>query len=445
MALSPYQQMLTSALGLPSTPMTTGIRPMAGLPTPAMSTGVPEDPMRSRLAALKAQYAGGDVDPRMTALLDRRMQRITEQETEAKEERRRTPWEALMRAGTAMASSQSPFFSQALSAGISEGMGTLQQRRLEAIKQRTGFGDARDAVEMERIKNEIDVRKTSLQNMRDDRELVKGFSEQDKAALDAETARIKNTYEPQEAAARIAKLEADVKSSGVTDALNRARIGTEGAQAAKYRAEAANPGGSGGRGTMFERRGEEILRTLGENAYSEFLATGKVGSMAPSLTPTQRGVAAMKLQGLRAAEEQIKRLAELNDQNPAMTGPLMGRIPSALGGGTSDKYEKTLAAARKSILGVTRVPGIGSMSDYETKLDNALLPERSDSPAGRKEALRNAQELLEFTRAGYEELLGVGAASAAPDAGQRLSPEQAARLPKGSKFIGLDGTERTVR
>lgn len=246
MALSPYQQLLTSALGLPSTPMTTGIRPMSAPPTPAMSTGVPEDPMRRRLAALKAEYAGGDVDPRMTALLDRRMQRITEQETEAKEERRRTPWEALMRAGTAMASSQSPFFSQALSAGISEGMGTLQQRRLEAIKQRTGFGDARDAVEMERIKNEIDVRKTATQNMRDDMGLMKDLSAQDKANVDAAIAEITLKNAPDKAAAEIAKLIADVNSSGVTDALNNARIGTERAQAGKYRAEGLAAGQKGG-------------------------------------------------------------------------------------------------------------------------------------------------------------------------------------------------------
>jgi hypothetical protein len=128
------------------------------------------------------------------------------------------------------------------------------------------------------------------------------------------------------------------------------------------------------------------------------------------LTPRQRGDITMKLKLIPVARTQYNRVKELYNEmiqdGTFARGGLGGLIPSQLAGGKAEEFEKAIGALRKSILSMTRVPGIGAMSNYETMLDEAALPSRWGSDEGRAEAINNIGMLLENYEAGYKDMLG---------------------------------------
>ncbi|MBA4164343.1 MAG: hypothetical protein C0510_06885 [Erythrobacter sp.] len=140
----------------------------------------------------------------------------------------------------------------------------------------------------------------------------------------------------------------------------------------------------------------------------------KRGGGNTSLTPKQRGDITMKLKLLPAAQQQFARVQELYNkmvqEGTFARGALGGLLPGQVAGGTAEEFDKAVGALRKSILSMTRVPGIGSMSNYETMLDEAALPARWGSDEGRAEAIRNIGTLLQNYEAGYRDMLGTAAA-----------------------------------
>jgi len=102
-------------------------------------------------------------------------------------------------------------------------------------------------------------------------------------------------------------------------------------------------------------------------------------------------------------------------------GYLMGRVPSALDA-ESDTFEKSVRLLASLIRQLTRTPGEGAMSDYESRLAELTLPSRTDTPEGRRESLAGIRELISNVRAGYEEFLGFPPKAGA---GQSRSPQAA--------------------
>jgi hypothetical protein len=148
-----------------------------------------------------------------------------------------------------------------------------------------------------------------------------------------------------------------------------------------------------------ERRANRELR----------LKEAKAESGGADLTPTQRGVVRQKIQLLPVIRQQVTRAAELSAEmakgGTFARGAVGGLLPGAIAGGTAEKFDKALGALRKSILALTRVPGIGAMSNYETALDEMALPSRWGSDAGRNEALKGITELVTGLETGYKEML----------------------------------------
>lgn len=127
-----------------------------------------------------------------------------------------------------------------------------------------------------------------------------------------------------------------------------------------------------------------------------------------TLTPTQRGNVAQKIKMLPSLEAQLTRVDELNDalNDSYATGFFGGRVPGALAGGTENSFDKAVASLQDQLRQFTRIPGEGSVSNYEQGLIAAPLPARSDTPEGRAQALQDLRSRVQFIRQGYEELSG---------------------------------------
>lgn len=138
------------------------------------------------------------------------------------------------------------------------------------------------------------------------------------------------------------------------------------------------------------------------------------------LTRQQAGVARQKLNSLGPIENQINRVEQAMEgaEKGGYTGYVAGNVPGGLDA-KSDVFDKSVATLATLVRQLTRVPGEGAMSDYESRLAALTLPSRTDTPEGRRESLEGMRQLIREIRAGYSEMLGqvpAGTAPAAPHA-----------------------------
>jgi hypothetical protein len=152
------------------------------------------------------------------------------------------------------------------------------------------------------------------------------------------------------------------------------------------------------------------------------------------LTGRQRENATTKLTLLRNMESQLARVedAMVDLDKKGWTGYIGGLVPGGLDA-ESNRFDKAVAGLTALVRNLTRTPGEGAMSDYESRLAAAIPPSRRDTPEGRAESMATLRDLIDNTRAGYEELLqgpqpGQSAA-AAPKVGE---------VRKGYRFKGGD-------
>lgn len=133
------------------------------------------------------------------------------------------------------------------------------------------------------------------------------------------------------------------------------------------------------------------------------------------LTKTQAGVIRTKLQSINAIESQLGRVeAAMKDlDKKGWTGPLGGLVPGAMDA-ESDRFDRAVAALSPLVRQLTRVPGEGAMSDYESRLAEMALPNRRSTKEGRAEIIASMKELLRNTRMGYRELLGQSGSATRP-------------------------------
>lgn len=170
------------------------------------------------------------------------------------------------------------------------------------------------------------------------------------------------------------------------------------------------------------------------------------GQTGGGLSRQQMGAAQQKLKSLGAIEGQLNRVlsAEKSLQSGGFSGPVMGRIP---GSGSLDSesaaYDKAVAQLAPLIRQLTRTPGEGSMSDYESRLASLALPARSDNPAARAEAYAGLRELIANIKAGYQELLGGQAAPAQPAPRSAPAPQNSA--PPPAKVIRYDAKGNRIQ
>lgn len=154
----------------------------------------------------------------------------------------------------------------------------------------------------------------------------------------------------------------------------------------------------------------ELAREEAERKRREWNATHNPdGTPKTQLTKQQLGLARAKLGNLTAIENQIRRVEQALDaaETKGFTGPFWGRLP---GTGAFDPesavLDKSIAQLAPLIRQLTRVPGEGAMTDYESRLAQMSLPSRADNPAAVREAISGLRDLIGQTSAGYREMLG---------------------------------------
>lgn len=164
------------------------------------------------------------------------------------------------------------------------------------------------------------------------------------------------------------------------------------------------------------RRGQDISASTTRRGQDIGAATARAGQAvamrgqdmqaaskeAPK--PATVALAKTKLTALNAIDNQLNRV-EAALAKAKYRGPVAGRLPGGLSGPDSaaDAAIRQLAPLVRQL---TRVPGEGAMSDYESRLAEAGQPSRSQTAEGLQETLAGYRDLINATRSGYQDLVG---------------------------------------
>jgi hypothetical protein len=159
-----------------------------------------------------------------------------------------------------------------------------------------------------------------------------------------------------------------------------------------------------------------------------------VPSTGQQLSPKDTNTARVKLNQVKIARAALQRVKDRwqTIQGGATAGPLQGYIPSE--GGKA--FDAATNAMRGSITALTRVPGVGAMSDYETRLDQSKFPERTSYESVTADQIQGLEDLLNNVESGYQEMLGTkpAAPKGAPKPGDNV---------KGYIFIGGNPADKS--
>lgn len=177
-----------------------------------------------------------------------------------------------------------------------------------------------------------------------------------------------------------------------------------------------------------------------EESQRQFDVKQAGGGEGADLTPTQRGNVRQKLQQLPVISQQLARVKELAQQmeqeGTSARGKVLGLIPGQIAGGTAEEFDKALALLTSQMRQLTRTPGEGSMSDYESRLAAATVPSRWGSDQGRAESIRNIEVLLGGLQSGYTDMLGTPAPAPAPRSRGSSSRQPAPRSAVAPPAVG---------
>lgn len=124
------------------------------------------------------------------------------------------------------------------------------------------------------------------------------------------------------------------------------------------------------------------------------------------LSQKDQTTAKMKLTTVRLAKAQLAKIKEAFVEGrkgilPNAFGPGQGLAPTPAG----KMFDARVNQMRSTLTALTRVPGVGAMSDYETKLDQAKFPERNTWESVTEDQIRGLEDQLALIEAGYTDLL----------------------------------------
>jgi len=145
-------------------------------------------------------------------------------------------------------------------------------------------------------------------------------------------------------------------------------------------------------------------------------ATIKPEPTTPRLSSADMAKATAKYQSAQTLKRQVAQAREAFNtarQEMASTGRVGGLVavtPSA------QKFDAAIDAMRSTVSGLTRTPGVGAMSDYETRLDQAKMPSRANYDEVTEQKLNELEALADGVLSGYGEMLGPQAQAPRPQA-----------------------------
>lgn len=120
--------------------------------------------------------------------------------------------------------------------------------------------------------------------------------------------------------------------------------------------------------------------------------------------------AKMKLNTVQLARNQLNAIKEAfqtgrGGMGPNAFGPGQGMLPTQAG----KMFDSRVDQMRSTLTALTRVPGVGAMSDYETELDQSKFPKRDDYETVTADKLQQLDNMLALIENGYTDLLSGGA------------------------------------
>lgn len=129
-----------------------------------------------------------------------------------------------------------------------------------------------------------------------------------------------------------------------------------------------------------------------------------------------------KLNNIALAKAQL-------EQVRAKSRALDGTLGSGILGGhiateAGKQFDGAIDAMKQTITGITRVPGVGSMSNYDAMLNQAQLPERAAYASVRAQKIDQLSAMLDALDTGYNDMLS---------GNDLVAPAPSTKKPAGSK------------
>lgn len=169
--------------------------------------------------------------------------------------------------------------------------------------------------------------------------------------------------------------------------------------------------------------------------------TGKVDVLSKrdttaTLSQKDATTAKMKLNTVSLARQQLNNIRSRFEplKNSMSAGPGgQGSLPTKEG----RMFDRSVDQMRSTLTALTRVPGVGAMSDYETKLDQAKFPTRKEYEEVTQQQIDDLDNMLNAIETGYKDILGGGNA---PQGGGGGAPQKGTIInhPSGAKIEILD-------
>lgn len=133
---------------------------------------------------------------------------------------------------------------------------------------------------------------------------------------------------------------------------------------------------------------------------------GVAAKLPGTYTPKDVNTAKLKINTLALAKAQLQNVRDQFSKikNTTMAGPESGLYPSGFREDASN-FDASVDALRNTIASITRIPGIGAMSDYEQRLANAQLPSRYRRESSIDLIINSLQGLIDSTESGYADIL----------------------------------------
>ncbi len=334
---------------------------LAGQKAPAMTGNKEIDAILTANAAQRQQGAQGyldmlakaDIAPVLQDILAERRARAEKERAELEEDQKKSGWDALMRAGLAMAQSNSPYFMQALASGMEAGVKGYDEAKIRRDEKRARLQTADEDARLAEIqgKQAAQSRAAAAYNAA----LAAGRSEQEADAAARKAAEDQATL-PQRM--ELAKLEPEAKRADI--AYTKART------VDALRPPSSGRGGSGGDGTGKPRelppgqRAETEGRlatayTEQDEAYRDWVRKGKplIGKVKEGSSEWQ---AASKYEAARG---------KVNNLLGTLGRKTLGVAPTRPGGQRITQEQRGRAPAARPATAPARPAGVGADWTYE--------------------------------------------------------------------------------
>jgi hypothetical protein len=135
---------------------------------------------------------------------------------------------------------------------------------------------------------------------------------------------------------------------------------------------------------------------------------------------------------------QIRMVRDQLNKAKGNYGALAGTLSAGPGGAMLPTeggvlFDKSIDSLRGGITAITRVPGVGAMSDYETRLDQAKFPSRNLYESAGNQQLQSLDDMLNALEVGYADMLGEEIQQPSAPAAQ-AAPAAPTAAPKRRRF-----------